>query len=104
MVPLSGPAERVSAGPAAPPGFLPTGGYAAALRRSATLGGMQPDRFHLALTVDGQQVMNGWWGSEETARRKFTRWIGEHSTMPGARVTLTDEETGAVLTTWPDGP
>jgi hypothetical protein len=63
---------------------------------------MQPDRFHLALTVDGRPVMHGWWGSEATARRKFTSWIGEHSSMSGARVTLVDEEAGAVLTTWPD--
>jgi hypothetical protein len=61
-------------------------------------------RYHLTLTVDGRPVMHGWWGTEETARRKFTRWIGEHGSMAGARITLVDEVTGATLTTWPDGP
>jgi hypothetical protein len=58
-------------------------------------------RYHLTLAADGHPVMHGWWESEETARRKFTRWIGEHGAMPGARVTLADEATGSVLTTWP---
>lgn len=48
--------------------------------------------------------MHGWWGSETTARRKFTSWVGEYSTLPDARITLADEETGETLTTWPDGP
>ncbi|SOD80185.1 hypothetical protein SAMN06272781_6910 [Streptomyces sp. 1222.2] len=60
------------------------------------------ERYHLTLAVDGRQVMHGWWGSEKTARRKFTRWIGKHSSMPGARITLADDEAGTVLTTWPD--
>ncbi|GHE15565.1 hypothetical protein [Streptomyces alanosinicus] len=42
-------------------------------------------------------------GKEEgTARDKFRRWIGEYGSMPGARLTLTDEETGDVLAAWPD--
>jgi hypothetical protein len=64
---------------------------------------MQPGRFHLTLTVDHQPVMHGWWDGEKTARRKFTRWIGEHGSMAGARVTLVDEEAAETLTTWPDG-
>ncbi|MFF4489398.1 hypothetical protein ACFY0F_23365 [Streptomyces sp. NPDC001544] len=61
-----------------------------------------PERYHLTLASRGQPVQHGWWGSEETARRKFTRWIGEYGSMPDAQVTLVDEETGTVLTTWPD--
>jgi hypothetical protein len=45
--------------------------------------------------------MHGWWGSEATARRQFTTWIGEHGSMSGARITLVDEETGATLASWP---
>ncbi|MEU0053509.1 hypothetical protein ABZ299_28410 [Streptomyces sp. NPDC006184] len=59
-------------------------------------------RYHLRLSADGRPVQHGWWGSEETARDKFRRWVGEYGGMPGARVTLTDEETGDVLATWPD--
>lgn len=61
-----------------------------------------PERYHLTLTSAGRPVMHGWWGSEPVARSKFTRWIGEHGTLPDARVTLVDEDTGAVLTEWPD--
>ncbi|WP_267133440.1 hypothetical protein [Streptomyces sp. RB17] len=39
--------------------------------------------------------------SEETARAKYKRWIGSVGNMPEPRVTLTDEETGTVLTAWP---
>lgn len=60
-----------------------------------------PGRYHLLLTSGGRPVQHGWWGSEETARDKFRRWVGEHGGLPDARVTLVDEETGATLTTWP---
>jgi hypothetical protein len=63
---------------------------------------MGDERFHLTLTSAGRPVMNGWWGSEATARGKHRDWIGEHGGMPDARVTLVDEETGETLTTWPD--
>ncbi|WP_185931394.1 hypothetical protein [Streptomyces sp. WAC08401] len=53
------------------------------------------------MTVEGRPLMHGWWGSEATARRKFVAWIGEHGSRTGARVTLTDEETGETLTEWP---
>ncbi|MFE0845246.1 hypothetical protein [Streptomyces rochei] len=59
-------------------------------------------RYRVTVTVEGRPLMHGWWGSEATARRKFTTWVGEHSGRTGARVTLTDEETGETLTEWPD--
>ncbi|GGM05776.1 hypothetical protein GCM10010099_22430 [Streptomyces cinereus] len=59
-------------------------------------------RFHLTLYAGERPVMHGWWADRATVDRKFTRWIGEHSSIDGARVTLVDEETGTVLTTWPD--
>ncbi|MFE9454184.1 hypothetical protein [Streptomyces sp. NPDC006739] len=47
-------------------------------------------------------MVQGWWGSEETARRQFSTWINEQRTLPGARITLTDEETDQTLMTWPE--
>ncbi|MFF5538063.1 hypothetical protein ACFY71_37375 [Streptomyces cinerochromogenes] len=32
----------------------------------------------------------------------FRRWAGEYGSMPGARISLSDEEAGEVLDTWPD--
>lgn len=61
---------------------------------------MTDQRFHLTLACDGKLVMHGWWASEATARRRWTAWIGEHGSRPGARITLVDEETGATLTEW----
>ena len=63
---------------------------------------MYPDRFHVTLSSAGRLVQHGWWESEATARGKLVSWIGEWGTVDGARVTLVDEETGAVLTEWPD--
>lgn len=60
-----------------------------------------PSRYHLLLFLDGRPAQHGWWGSEATARRKFKSWIGEHG-RPGARITLVDEETGTLLTEWPE--
>jgi hypothetical protein len=61
---------------------------------------MQSDRFHLLLSSAGRPVQHGWWASEMTARAKFTRWTVQHGSLPDARVTLADEETGSVLTDW----
>ncbi|MFI5690148.1 hypothetical protein [Streptomyces sp. NPDC051636] len=61
-----------------------------------------PERYHLLLAAGGRTVQHGWWGSEETARDKFRRWVGEYGSMPGARLTLTDEEADEVLVIWPD--
>lgn len=61
-----------------------------------------PGRYHLLLAVDGRPMMHGWWASEETARRQWTAWIGERGSMPGARITLVDEETGETLASWPE--
>ena len=63
---------------------------------------MDDQRYHLTLLAGGEPVMHGYWADLATAERKFTRWIGEHGTVTGARITLVDEETGTVLTTWPD--
>ncbi|MFF0166863.1 hypothetical protein [Streptomyces prasinus] len=63
---------------------------------------MHPDRFHLTLTSEGRPVAHGWWGSEAIARGMLPIWIGKWGELPDARVTLTDEETGTVLTTWPE--
>lgn len=63
---------------------------------------MSPGRYHLTLTSDSRTMMHGWWHSEQTARRKFTTWIGERGSMPNVRITLIDKETHTVLTTWPE--
>ena len=63
---------------------------------------MDDQRFHLTLFSGQRPVMHGRWASRATAEAKFTRWIGEHGGVDGARLTLVDEETGTVLTTWPD--
>ncbi|KOV89143.1 MULTISPECIES: hypothetical protein [unclassified Streptomyces] len=60
-------------------------------------------RYHLLLEAGGRPVQHGWWNREEVARDKFRRWVGEYGSMPGARVTLTDDETSDLLATWPDG-
>ncbi|MFJ8146020.1 hypothetical protein ACIQ6R_13200 [Streptomyces sp. NPDC096048] len=62
---------------------------------------MPQQRYHLVLLLDGQPTMHGWWADETVARRKFTAWVGAYG-QAGAHVTLTDEETGARLTEWPD--
>ncbi|MFJ5036026.1 hypothetical protein ACIQB5_50580 [Streptomyces sp. NPDC088560] len=58
-------------------------------------------RYHLLLSSGGRPVQNGWWHDEATARGKFEAWKRVASGMPEPRVTLTDEESGDVLTTWP---
>ncbi|MFG3205308.1 hypothetical protein [Streptomyces sp. NPDC048192] len=60
-------------------------------------------RYHLLLTTGGRPVQHGWWESAATARDKFGRWIDEYGSMPEPRVTVTDEKTGKLLTSWPDG-
>ncbi|MBL3664565.1 hypothetical protein JL475_00695 [Streptomyces sp. M2CJ-2] len=64
---------------------------------------MSDQRYHLTLTSAGRPAAQGWWASEATARGKFTEWVGAWG-QPGARITLVDEETGRVLTTWPETP
>ncbi|MEV0695490.1 hypothetical protein, partial [Streptomyces sp. NPDC050388] len=54
-------------------------------------------RYHLILITAGRPTMHGWWGSEAVARDKFVVWVGVYGALPDARVTLVDEETGAVL-------
>jgi hypothetical protein len=61
-----------------------------------------PGRYHLLLTTHRRPVQHGWWESEAIALRKFTRWVGEYGSMPNARITLTDEDTGERLAAWPE--
>jgi hypothetical protein len=61
-----------------------------------------PSRYHLLLTFGGRPVQHGWWWSETVARHKFVGWVGEYASMSEPRVTLTDEDTGTTLTTWPE--
>lgn len=63
---------------------------------------MGGQRYHLTLTSGDRPVMHGWWGDRATADRKFRRWIGEHGTVTGARITLADEWEQRVLKSWPD--
>ena len=62
---------------------------------------MNPERYHLTLTTAGRPMMQGWWGIETVARARFRDWVGDWG-RPGARITLVDEETDAVLTRWPE--
>ena len=64
---------------------------------------MNEGRFHLTLTFDGQPAMHGWWAVRKTADAKTEEWVGDYG-RPGVRVTLVDEETGALLTSWPEEP
>jgi len=63
---------------------------------------VNPSRYHLTLTSAGRRVMEGWWGSEATARDQLAVWVGSWGELPAARITLVDEETGVLLTEWPD--
>ncbi|MFE0800097.1 hypothetical protein [Streptomyces sp. NPDC058812] len=63
---------------------------------------MTAGRYRVTVTTDGRPLLHGWWESESVARHKFVSWVGEHGSRPGARVTLVDEETGSLLTAWPD--
>ncbi|MGW9137191.1 hypothetical protein [Streptomyces sp. NPDC055681] len=61
-------------------------------------------RFRLTVSTGDRPVMHGWWADLPTAEKKYTRWIGERGSRPGARITLTDEaDGGRVLKSWPDG-
>ncbi|MFJ6559998.1 hypothetical protein ACIQMV_08970 [Streptomyces sp. NPDC091412] len=62
---------------------------------------MNPERYHVTLTA-GRPLMHGWWADRVTADRKLAAWVGEYGSLPDARVTLVDEETGETLATWPD--
>ena len=62
----------------------------------------EQERFHLSLSSAGRPVMQGWWPLESTARDQLPVWVGSWGSLPDARITLVDEETGTVLTTWPD--
>ncbi len=58
-------------------------------------------RYRLTLTIRGKNSAIGWWHKPETARRKFTSWVGDYG-RPGTEVVLVDTETGTVVRSWPD--
>ncbi|MFD1274817.1 hypothetical protein [Streptomyces kaempferi] len=60
-----------------------------------------PERYRVALTLDGRPAMRGWWASEDTARRQFSSWVGERGSMPGVHIALVDTTTNETLTEWP---
>ena len=62
----------------------------------------RPGRFHVTLSTAGRPVLDGWWDSEPTARRKFTGLVGEHG-RDGVTIVLVDEDNGELLDSWP-GP
>lgn len=51
---------------------------------------MDDQRYHLTLSTAGRPVMQGWWGSEATARGMLPVWVGSWGELPHARVTLVD--------------
>jgi hypothetical protein len=62
--------------------------------------GVEPAvRYHVILSIEGRRALDGWWGDEPTARRKFRQLVGQQG-RDGVTVTLVDEEQGAVLTSW----
>ncbi|MGX4694340.1 hypothetical protein [Streptomyces sp. JNUCC 63] len=63
--------------------------------------GDEPQRYYLTLTAGSRIVLQGWWASEATARRKFSGWVGAYGHLHGVRITLVDEETGQTLASWP---
>ncbi|MFE2563000.1 hypothetical protein [Streptomyces mirabilis] len=63
---------------------------------------MDDDRYHLTLSLNGEVAMQGWWGSEATARRQHETWVRERGEMPGVRIVLVDELEARVLASWPD--
>ncbi|MER5720350.1 hypothetical protein [Streptomyces sp. NPDC002132] len=61
-------------------------------------------RFQVVVTLDGAPFVRGWWNDRTTAELKCRGWIGDHGSRAGARVAITDEETGATLTSWSAKP
>lgn len=62
-----------------------------------------PGRYHLTMYAAGRPVLDGWWDSEATARRKFRSLVGEQG-RDGVTIVLVDEDTGALLDNWPKEP
>ncbi|SFH16846.1 hypothetical protein [Streptomyces mirabilis] len=63
---------------------------------------MDDERYHLTLYTGARPVMQGWWGSWDTADGMFTLWIGKHGNVEAARIVLVDEKERRVLGSWPD--
>ena len=62
-----------------------------------------PERYRLTLYLHGRPALDGWWASEEAARRKWSALVGEYGGRPGATIVLIDREDGGrVVASWPD--
>ncbi|MEU0787586.1 hypothetical protein ABZ341_39350 [Streptomyces sp. NPDC006173] len=58
-------------------------------------------RYRLTLTLDGRQVMRGWWAGETAARDQIPVWVRDWG-VEGAVITLVDTADGTVIHRWPD--
>ncbi|QUC62999.1 hypothetical protein IOD14_43095 [Streptomyces sp. A2-16] len=59
-------------------------------------------RFRVTVSSAGRPVMSGWWADEVVARDKFRDWIGSHRDLVQPHFTLSDENDGSLLTSWPE--
>ncbi|MDX3365009.1 hypothetical protein PV387_03045 [Streptomyces sp. ME02-6987-2C] len=63
---------------------------------------MSRDRYRVTATCSGRPAITGWWDREDVARGKFRDWVSQYGSLPGARITLVDEEQAVTLTVWPE--
>ncbi|WP_122614500.1 hypothetical protein [Streptomyces sp. Tu 4128] len=63
---------------------------------------MSSDRYRVTATSAGRPAITGWWDREDVARGKSRDWGGQYGSLPGAWITLIDEEQGVTLTEWPE--
>jgi hypothetical protein len=64
----------------------------------------EQERFRITAISAGRTIMSGWRADEAVARGKFRDWIGSHRDLVEPRFTLTDENAGTLLTSWPEEP
>ncbi|MFG2469194.1 hypothetical protein ACGFXB_27570 [Streptomyces canus] len=64
----------------------------------------EQERFRVTVSSAGRTVMSGWWADEGVARDKFRHWIGSHRDLIEPHFTLSDENAGTLLTSWPEEP
>ncbi|MFJ9633856.1 hypothetical protein ACIRU8_39790 [Streptomyces sp. NPDC101175] len=58
-------------------------------------------RYHITRSAPGYPLASSWWRGEAAARARFAALVTEIGSLPGARITLADEETGETLDEWP---